>query len=70
MLGYLHRGDHDPPRVSITSAISVMSVISCGFIFRIFEIRNVRNLMRIYCYGINLVFVTVFIFAGMVSGSS
>ena len=30
------------------------------------KIRNIRNLMRIYCFGINLIFVTVFILAGMV----
>ena len=43
-----------------------MSVISCGLIFGINIIRNIRNLMRIYCFRINLRFVTVIIFWEMV----
>ena len=32
-----------------------MSVISCGlYVFGINSIRNIRNLMRIYCFGINI----------------
>ena len=39
-----------------------MSVSSCGLnVFGINSIRNIRNLMRIYCFGINLILVTVFI---------
>ena len=40
---------------------------SCGLdVFGSNLIRNIRNLMRIYCFGINLLFVTVFIFLKMV----
>ena len=28
--------------------------------------RNIRNLMRMYCFGINLIFTSVIVFAGMV----
>ena len=30
------------------------------------KISNIRNLMRIYCFGINLIFTSVILFAGMV----
>ena len=54
----------------IKSGMSVMSVISCGHnVFGMNQIRNIRNLMRIYCFGIDFIFVTVFIFAEMVTGS-
>ena len=53
--------DHDPV-ISLKCGISVLSVISCALnVFGINKIRNIRNLMRIYCFGINLIFVTVFI---------
>ena len=32
------------------------------------QIRNIRNLMRIFCFGIKLIFVTVLILTGMVRG--
>ena len=60
--------DHDLARVSIKSASSVTSIISCGcIVFGISLIRNIRNLMRIYCSGINLIFVTALISARMVA---
>ena len=34
------------------------------------QIRNIRNLMRIYCFGIDLIFVTVIILTGMVPDDS
>ena len=38
-----------------------------GFIVLELKIRTIRNLMRICCFGMNLIFVTVIILAGMVS---
>ena len=39
----------------------------CGLIvLELIKIRNIRNLIRIYCFGINLIFVTVFTLAEMV----
>ena len=58
--------DHDPA-LDKKSAISVTSVILCGFIvLESIKIRNIRNVMPIYFFGINLIFVTVIILTGMV----
>ena len=57
--------NHDPARVSIKSVISVTSVMLCGFtVLEFIKIRNIRNLMRIYCFGINLRLTSVIISAG------
>ena len=68
MLGYVHRGQ----QTMIIHSIKICNVCNvCNFmrdiiVFGINQIRNFRNLMRINCFGINFIFVTVFIFARMV----
>ena len=64
MLGSVHRCQPTMILHSKKSGSFVTSVISCRFIvFGFNKIRNIRNLMRIYCFGINLIFVIVFISA-------
>ena len=57
--------------VPIKSAISVMSVISCGLkcFYELVYTCDDCNLMRIYFFGINFIFATVIIFLKMVRSS-
>ena len=56
------------PRTTHTHTHSHTHTLTHFFVSDLILIRSIRNLMRISCFGINLIFTSAIIFAGMVHG--